>query len=46
MRVAAEIVLSEDERRELMRRVGSKLTSVRAAHRARIVLLAADRKQN
>ncbi len=46
MRVAPEIVLSEDERRELVRRVGSKLTSVRAAQRARIVLLAADGKQN
>jgi len=46
MRVASEIVLSEDERRELRRRVGSKLTSVRAVQRARIVLLAADGKQN
>ena len=46
MRVASEIVLSEDERRELVRRIGSKLTSIRAAQRARIVLLAADGKQN
>ena len=46
MRVAPEIVLSEGERRELVRRVGSKLTSIRAAQRARIVLLAADGKQN
>ena len=36
MRVAPEIVLGEDERRELVRRVGSKLTSVRAVLRARI----------
>ena len=46
MRVAPEIVLSEDERREWVRRVGSKLTRVRAVQRARIVLLAADGKQN
>jgi transposase len=46
MRVAPEIVLTEDERRELMRRVDSKLTSVRAAQRARIVLLAAEGNQN
>ena len=46
MRVAPEIVLSEGERRELVRRVGSKLTRVRAVQRARIVLLAADGKQD
>ena len=46
MRVAPEIVLSEDERRELVRRIGSRLSSVRAVQRARIVLLAADGKQN
>ncbi len=40
------MVLSEDERRELVRRVGSQLTSVQAAQRARIVLLAANGKQN
>ena len=46
MRVAPEIVLTEDERRELVRLVRSKLSSVRAVQRARIVLLAADGKQN
>lgn len=46
MRVAPEIVLSEDERTELTRRVRSRLTSVRLAQRARIVLLAAAGKQN
>ncbi len=37
MRVAPEIVLSEDERRELVRRAGSKLSSVRAVQRARVM---------
>ena len=46
MRVAPEIVLTEDERRELVRLVRSKLSSVRAVQRARMVLLAADGKQN
>lgn len=46
MRVAAEIVLSEEERAELAKLVRSKLTSVRLAQRARIVLLAADGMQN
>ena len=46
MRVAAEIVLTEDERAELNRLVRSKLTSVRLAQRARIVLLASDGMQN
>ena len=46
MRVAPEIVLTDKERAELARLVRSKLTSVRLAQRARIVLLAAGRMQN
>ncbi len=46
MRVAPEIVLTNEERAELTKRVRSKLTSVRLAQRARIVLLAADGMQN
>ena len=46
MRVAPEIVLTSEERAELMRQVRSKLTSVRLAQRARIVLLAAQGLQN
>jgi transposase len=46
VRVAPEIVLTEDERAELMKLVGSKLTSVRLEQRAGIVLLAADGVQN
>src|ERR1700675_156440 len=46
MRVATEIVLTDEERGELTRLVRSKLTSVRLVQRARIVLLAADGKQN
>lgn len=46
MRVAPEIALSDDERDELAGLVRSKLTSVRLAQRARIVLLAADGIQN
>ena len=46
MRVAPEIVLTDEERAELTRLVRSKLTSVRLAQRARIVLLAADGMQN
>lgn len=42
MRVAPEIVLTDEERDEFKRLVRSKLTSVRLAQRARIVLLAAD----
>ncbi len=45
MRVAPEIVLTQDERLELTRLVRSKLTSVRLAQRAHIVLLAADGMQ-
>lgn len=46
MRIAIEIVLSEDERAELTRLTRSKLTSVRLALRARIVLLAGQGMQN
>lgn len=46
MRVAPEIVLSSEERAELTRLVRSKLTSVRLAQRARIVLLAAQGMQS
>jgi transposase len=46
VRVAPEIVLSDAERAELTRLVRSKLTSVRLAQRARMVLLAADGLQN
>ncbi len=46
MRVAPEIVLTSEERAELTRLVRSKLTSVRLAQRARIVLLAAQGMQN
>ena len=46
MRIAPEIVLNEEERNELTALVRSKLTSVRLALRARIILLAADGMQN
>jgi transposase len=46
MRVAPEIVLTNEERAELAKRVRSRLTSVRQVQRARIVLLAADGMQN
>lgn len=46
MRVAPEIVLTDEERAELARLARSKLTSVRLALRARIVLLAAQGMQN
>jgi transposase len=46
MRVATEIVLTQDERAELTRLVRSKLTSVRLEQRAGIVLLAAGGFQN
>ena len=46
MRVAPAIMLTEDERVELTRLVRSKLTSVRLAQRAQIVLLASDGIQN
>lgn len=46
VRIAAEIVLTDEERAELTRLARSKLTSVRLALRARIVLLAAQGVQN
>ena len=46
MRVAPEIVLTEEERAELTKLVRSKLTSVRLVQRSQIVLLAADGAQN
>jgi len=46
VRVAPEIVLTDEERAELTRLVRSKLTSVRLAQRARIVLLASQGLQN
>ena len=46
MRIATEIVLTEEERVELARRVRSGRTSVRLCQRAQIVLLAADGMQN
>lgn len=46
MRVAPEIVLTDEERAELSKLVRSRRTSVRLALRARIVLLAADGTRN
>ena len=46
MRVAPEIVLTNEEHAELSKLARSKRTSVRLALRARIVLLAADGTQN
>ena len=46
MRVAPEVVLSDEEREVLDELIRSKLTSVRLALRARIVLLAAQGLQN
>ncbi len=46
MRVAPEIVLTNEEHAELSKLVRSKRTSVRLAQRARIVLLAAEGMQN
>ena len=46
MRVAPEIVLTNEERAELSKLVRSKLTSVRLAQRAHIVLLAAKGRQS
>jgi transposase len=46
MRVALEIVLSDDERAQLTSLVRSRLTSVRLAQRARIILLAAKGLQS
>ncbi len=46
MRVAAALMLSDEEHSELAKLARSKLTSVRHAQRARIVLLAAEGMQN
>jgi transposase len=46
MRVAPEIALTDEERAELTKLTRSKLTSVRLAQRARIVLLATQGLQN
>lgn len=46
MRLAHEILLTAEARDELIALTRSKLTSVRLAQRARIVLLAADGLQN
>lgn len=46
MRVAPEIVLTDEEHAELTKLVRSGLSSVRLAQRARIVLLAAEGMQN
>lgn len=46
MRVAPEIVLTDEERVELTKLSQSRLTSVRMAQRAQIVLLAANGMQN
>ena len=46
MRIAPDIVLTEEEREKLLRLTASGLTSVRLSQRARIVLLAADGVQN
>ena len=46
MRVAVEIVLTEEERDELQAVVRSRLTSVRLALRAQIVLMASEGRQN
>ena len=45
-RSPTEIVLTDEERNELTKLARSKLTSVRLAQRARIVLLAADGLEN
>jgi len=46
VRVATEIVLTEEEREELQAVVRSRLTSVRLALRAQIVLMASEGQQN
>ena len=46
MRIAPEIILTAPEQAELMKLARSRLTSVRLAQRAGIVLLAADGFQN
>ena len=46
MRVAAEIALSKEERRQLEKWSSTRSTSVRLRERARIVLLAAEGMTN
>jgi hypothetical protein len=46
MRIAPEIMLTKEERAELMKLTRSRLTSVRLEQRAGIVLLAGDGFQN
>lgn len=46
MRIAPEVVLTREERAELLTLVRSQLTSVRLSLRARIVLLSAEGMQN
>ena len=46
MRIAAKIALTKEEQEGLTKLVNSKITSVRLAQRARIVLLSADGWQN
>ena len=46
MRVAPTIVLSDEEETKLVKLARSKVTSVRLAQRAQIVLLAAQGMQN
>ena len=46
MRIAPEIILTDEERGELMKLTRSRLTSVRLEQRAGIVLLASDGFQN
>ena len=46
MRIAPELVLTDEERAQLTKLCRSKLTSVRLAQRARMVLLAAQGLQN
>ncbi|MHB1203423.1 MAG: IS630 family transposase [Acidithiobacillus sp.] len=46
MRVAPKVILTSEEQSELVRIVASRLSSVRLAQRAQMVLLAADGLQN
>lgn len=46
MRAAVDLVLTDEERTELTKLVGSRLTSVRPAPRARIPLLRANGRLN
>lgn len=46
MRVAREVLLSEDERKSLERRARARICSARSVERARIVLLASSGLQD